>query len=112
MKIKIRKTDKRFAGHEHMSYVVDVVSDFNHVPIIAGRGTSPRRLDRLKHFHEVRQWCVETWGMSCEREHYLTILETDPTILNPHWCWHTEFYDVKIYLASEKEVMWFKLRWL
>jgi len=28
------------------------------------------------------------------------------------WCWHTNFDNFKIYLRTEKEANWFKLKWL
>jgi hypothetical protein len=31
---------------------------------------------------------------------------------NDKWCWHTNFDNFKIYLRTEKEANWFKLKWL
>lgn len=107
MKLTIRKTDKRFTGYQKFNFVVDVKIPY--VPTINGNASS--RMIKLKKFQEIRDWCISVWGMSCEREHWLTIEEIDNTGLNAHWCWHSEFYDAKIYLATEKEANWFKLRW-
>jgi hypothetical protein len=108
MKAKTKKTDKRYTGHEHFKYVVDVVMPY--APFIQGKPVN-RRQQRIGFYHEVRKWCVDTWGMSCEREHWLTLQETGDPNINSHWCWHTELNDLKIYLTSEKEANWFKLRW-
>ncbi len=108
MKISIRKTDKRFTGSDVLRYVVDIKVAYS-VPMINGTG---RKTIRLKKFQEVRQWCIDTFGMSCERDHYLHLLTSDPDSVNSRWCWHTEFHDTKIYFASEKEANWFKLKWL
>ncbi len=104
MMLTIRKTDKRFTGSDKFKYVVDIRTN--------SPGLVNSRIVKLNKFHEIRDWCITTWGMSCEREHWLTIDAIDNSNLNTHWCWHTEFYDAKIYLASDKEVTWFKLKWL
>jgi hypothetical protein len=108
MKLKVRKTDARFTGNHVFKYVVDVTNDGN-VPMIGGLKT--RLSNRYNNFIEVRDWCIQTWGMSCERGIYLDLV-TDSPKLNTHWSWHTEFGETKIYLASDKEANWFKLKWL
>ena len=100
--IEIRKTDKRHTGSQYFAYVLEVKSN-------PGKFDRPARISE---FDQVRQWAWTTWGASCDREHWVTMNVATRFPVNPHWCWHTEFYDVKIYLASEKEVTWFKLRWL
>lgn len=110
MRTKTKKTDKRYTGHQHFNYVVDVVMPAS-VPFIHNKPLN-RRQQKIAYFHQVRQWCVDTWGMSCEREHWLTLKESESSDINTHWCWHTDFNDLKIYLTSEKEANWFKLRWM
>jgi hypothetical protein len=106
MKITVRKTDKRYTGSDVFGYVVDIKNTS-----FAIIHTKLNKSQKIKQFQEVRDWCIQTWGMSCEREHYLQMTADDfPT--NEHWCWHTEFYDTKIYLCTEKEANWFKLKWL
>lgn len=107
LKIEIRKTDKRYTGNQIFKYVVDIKR-----PRVAAMGGSSTdfRTEKIKLFHEIRDWCIATWGMSCEREHYLS-LTAKKLSANPHWCWHSDFYETKIYLADEKDANWFKLRW-
>ena len=106
MKITVKKTDKRYTGSDVFGYVVDVRS--TPFPVIHNKLNKSQKVSQ---FHQVRDWCIQTWGMSCEREHYLQMLN-DEFDVNTHWCWHTEFYDTKIYLRSDKEANWFKLKWL
>ena len=106
MKITVKKTDKRYTGSDIFGYVVDINN--SSFPVIYNKFSKGQK---LKKFQDVRNWCIETWGMSCEREHYLHLL-TDEVAVNTHWCWHTEFYDAKIYLRTDKEANWFKLKWL
>ena len=110
MKLKIRKTDARFTGNDFFKYVVDVRADGMSVPIIGGLQQQIAR--RVLNFIEVRDWCIQTWGMSCERTIYLDILGAEGRQVNTHWSWHTEFGETKIYLSSDKEANWFKLKWL
>ena len=106
MNITVRKTDKRFTGSDILHYVVDI--KHGSFPVIYNKFSTGQQ---LKKFQDVRNWCIETWGMSCEREHYLHLLADDVEV-NTHWCWHSEFYDIKIYLRTDKEANWFKLKWL
>lgn len=100
MAIRIRKTDKRFHGHEYFRYVVDL--------------PGVRRPQRILLFNEVRAWCVDTWGLACEKDAYLDLLDSNlDNLPNYKWVWHHDGFSLhfKIFLASEKELMWFKLRW-
>ena len=100
MKIKVKKTDKRHSGHDIFLYSVDVEWQ--------GIG---RRTERLIAFNQVRQWCWETFGPSCEREHWLELDKFKHPVPNERWCWHSDYGNFKIYLRSEKEANWFKLKW-
>lgn len=101
MKIQIRKTDRRHTGHQEFEYVADVEW--------VGLG---RRPERLVAFLEVRQWCWDTMSPSCEREHWLELKQSNHSVPNERWCWHTDYGNFKIYLRTEKEANWFKLKWL
>ena len=107
MKIELRKTDKRFTGSDIFTRVVDIKRPRS---IGIAIGAPDFRTEKIKVFQEVRDWCITTWGMSCEREHYLTLRAKGHPV-NPHWCWHTEFSETKIYIATEKDANWFLLRW-
>jgi hypothetical protein len=98
---KIRKTDKRHKGYELFEYVCDLRST-----------TAVRLSDRYLAFNEIRDWCTLTWGNSCERDHYISIVDAGMSDkLNTHWCWHSDAYDMKLFFVSDKDVTWFKLRW-
>lgn len=106
--LKINKTDNRYTGSKHFAYVVDVKTRY--VPAIGGNLNTRASLRYLE-FQAVRDWCISTWGMSCEREHWL-VLKDQEQEPNEHWCWNSENHDAKIYLATDKDVIWFKLRWI
>jgi hypothetical protein len=106
--LKIAKTDNRYTGARYFSHVVDV--KIKYVPAIGGNLNTRASLRYLE-FQTVRDWCIQTWGMSCERDHWL-VLKDQEQEPNVHWCWSSENYDTKIYLATDKETNWFKLRWL
>lgn len=100
-KCKVTKTDKRHTGREVFGYVCTVRPD-----------KVLKMSERYALYHEVRDWCIQTWGNSCEREHYLVMHNAGMLDrLNTHWCWHSEYYDTKLYFKEEKDAMWFKLRW-
>ena len=100
--IEIRKTDKRHAGHDHFAYVLEIKSN---------PGKFDRQLRRFE-FNQVREWAWQTYGASCDREHWLNMNENNRFPVNPHWCWHTEFNELKIYFATDKEANWAKLKWI
>ena len=106
MKITVKKTDKRYTGSDVFGYVVDVRT--TPFPVIHNKLNKSQKFTQ---FQQVRDWCIQTWGMSCEREHWL-VLKDQEQEPNEHWCWNSENYDTKIYLATDKETNWFKLRWL
>jgi hypothetical protein len=99
--IEIRKTDKRHAGHDYFAYVLEIKSN---------PGKFDRQLRRFE-FNQVREWAWQTYGASCDREHWLNMNENNRFPVNLHWCWHTEFNELKIYLATDKEANWAKLKW-
>jgi hypothetical protein len=105
MLLTIKKTDKRHTGRDLWHYVV--VVEAKRYSGLAGRG------QRILDLNEIRNWCVQTWGSSCELELWMVANgTTDSTNLNQHWCWHTNYDNYKIYLRSDKEANWFKLKWL
>lgn len=100
MKVKIKKTDRRHSGHDVFSHIAEVEWP--------GLG---RRTERMQAFIEVRRWCWDTFGMSCEREHWLELYGQNQSVPNERWCWHTDYGNFKIYLRTEKEANWFRLKW-
>ena len=108
MRVKVSKTDKRHTGHALFNYVVNI--ELDHTTL---GGFDKRRAQQMLDLNEVRDWCHITWGPSCERMFYLKVLQHAPDhVLNTHWCWETEFNNFKIYLKTDKEANWFKLKWL
>lgn len=110
--IEIKKTDSRHSGHHIFLYCVNVKRNPRSWASMSAAKTFQDRKALLEEFNNVRNWCTKTWGPSCERTNYIMLYEHDSTELNTHWCWHTEFENLKLYLSSDKEVNWFKLKWL
>ena len=79
--------DGRYTGNELFQYRID----FNYI--------------QREQFKQIRNWCWETFGPSCEL-HFLAVDEIKV------WAWTTDSYRVRLYLKSDKEVNWYKLRWL
>jgi len=102
MKFKINRTDRRHTGHEQFQWYVQTFGDKLH----------HNQHEKLKALFDLREWAWTTWGPSCERDYWLHILRynTEHT-LNTHWCWHTDYGECKLYLRTDKEANWFKLRW-
>ena len=99
MTFKIKKLDKRYVGSH--------VFKFMAIPDRSGKLIYNPNLKDLekREFVEIRNWCWSQWGPSCELRFY----ETEWT--NPQWCWDTEHDKLRIYLQSDKEAAWFKLKW-
>lgn len=105
MKLTIKKTDKRHTGHKEWQYLV-IVERSPKTPF--GNLTMVQKALDL---NTIREWCWNTYGPSCELELWLQLSDGIQG-KNDKWCWHTNFNNFKIYLKSEKEVNWFKLKWL
>lgn len=105
MKLTIKRTDKRHTGHQDWLYLVTVERQ----PISAfGSMTT---IQKIADLNTIREWCWTTYGPSCELELWLSAADNTPS-KNVHWCWHTNYNNYKIYLRTEKEANWFKLKWL
>lgn len=105
MKLTIKKTDKRHTGNHEWKYVVIVERRPS-----TGFGT-PAIQQKNEDLNEIREWCWSTMGASCELEFWLNIADGSSS-KNKRWCWHTNFNNHKIYLRTEADVNWFKLKWL
>lgn len=85
-------------------------------------------------FNQVLEWFQQTYGWSAEIRQYdnmikwignsqliMTqfrsgglakgILSERPDCCNPHWSWTNGYEDLRIYLATDKELGFFRLRW-
>jgi len=86
------KLDGRHSGHEKWGYYIE--------PLIYSSGA------RYKMFHEWRKWCWNTYGESMERDH-----AAQEQLRDYKWCWFVYNGIYRIYLKSDKELNWFKIRW-
>jgi len=95
MALKLETLDGRHSGSWFFKYRVWV-----HGP------------DRVRDFIQIRNWCWEVWGPSCEREDHI-LSYNDPAIENNlHWAWHTYERSRYIYLVNDQALAFFKLKWL
>ena len=103
--VKIRKTSANYKGYEYFSHVANIDGYY-------------KTEDKI-YFCSIRDWCTEQWGPSIELELYheikllsgFDIMTMTKYPLNSHWAWKTSFNDLKIYLCTETEAAWFKLKW-
>ena len=107
MTFKIQKTDKRHTGHEQFQWYIKAYGDWR------THNQIHHQIDKLSSLFELREWAWTTWGPSCERDYWLHILRYNiEHTLNTHWCWHTDNGECRLYLRTDKEANWFKLKWL
>ena len=108
--LKVTKTNGKYNCYPEFKYAMSV--DYSK--------RAPSRNEGIllkQEWFTVREWCWETWGASKELEDWLidshlAINEMDKLVgHNAHWCWQNNNYSTKIYLATDKELNWFKLRW-
>lgn len=108
--LKVVKTNGKYNSYPDFLY---------NITVEYGR-RSPSRNESIimkQDWFAVREWCWETWGPSKELEDWLidrqlAINEMDKLVgHNVHWCWQNNQYASRIYLATDKELNWFKLRW-
>lgn len=85
--MKLKKLDARMNGYGDFKYVAKF----------------RKRADK-SNFIDIRNWCWETWGPSCELEFW-----NEST--NPAWAWAVTEFEMKIYVDSDKEASWFALKW-
>lgn len=86
--MKVKKLDRRMSGHGDFARCVD----------FSGKEYS--------RFIEIRNWCWDQWGPSCEYNFWCRI--SNP---NPAWCWLTDEWRTRIYFTSDKEAQWYHLKW-
>lgn len=104
MKVAIKKTDKRMTGNDTWQYVAQAEREH----FTGYKGIA----ERVVTLNSIREWCWTTYGPSCELTNWLSIRSNGLVVPNEHWCWHTEYDNFKIYLRTDKEANWFKLKWL
>jgi hypothetical protein len=100
--ITFKKIDRRYNGGNWYKYMVSFTHDsLGYVGAVA---------ETIQEFNQVRQWCIDTWGPSCELHDAWAI---SPTSGYPIWAWETDNSKGKraIYLKTEQECILAKLRW-
>ena len=102
MHYEIIKLDGRFAGFDVFKYRVQFVK-----PPYRSQSLTFWETEIYNNFCTVRNWCLETYGNSCERDMRVHI-ETP----NPQWAWHVNLNtkDLYIYLQGDKELSFLQLK--
>lgn len=96
MKLAVTKLDGRHTGNRHFKYMVQPNYE----------------VDNHKLFIDMRQWCWDQYGKSCEYRWYNNILAENPEF-NRRWAWEVYNYgrQCRIYLNNQEDVNWMILRW-
>lgn len=89
--MKLTKLDRRMTGYGDFKFMIKLYHNDQD----------------LNKFIDVRNWCWENWGPSCEYFFYKK-LENEK---NPAWCWANYEFENRIYLAGDQEASWFLLKW-
>lgn len=91
-KLTFVKLDARHAAHDCFKYRVEITGGVD---------------ERVRKYIELRNWCWEMWGPGRERD-YAMFGQC------PQWAWHTpndRLATLFIYLLSDEEASFFKLKW-
>jgi hypothetical protein len=81
-----KKLDRRMKGYGEFKY------------------TAQFTLREKDQFCDMREWCWNQWGASCEFDFW-------SNTKNPTWCWISDQYRIQLYFSSDKEYQWFLLKW-
>jgi hypothetical protein len=96
--MKIKKLDARMNGYGFFKYGIDFNKKWSHTE-----------------FHNVRLWCWETFGPSCELDLWHELDFKPDVERNPRWAWDRSMYNktnrCMLYLKDDQEANWFTLRW-
>jgi hypothetical protein len=109
MKYDVKKLDGRYAHNAHFDYCIEF----------------PRNQFGPVEFHTVMQWMIETYGYSAEVRDFMWIRSmlakrqqfnvpnsNVPKFINPLWSWTNGSENLRMYLKGEKELSFFKLKWV
>ena len=101
MKTKIIKLDKRYNGSDHFVYMATPKWQ-----------TTWTNVDTIDNIRQMREWCWNTFGPSCEYSEY-AILANNGRDVNERWSWLTsnKFRSDRILIKNEEDRNWFALRW-
>ena len=118
MKYKVNTLDGRFKYRKWFKYYI-------------GFSTSMINDQGPMQFNRALQWFFDTYGWSAEIRQYNNmmswttasrnvmnqfpkatgILSELPDCCNSHWSWTNGYDDLRIYVASDRELNFFQLRW-
>lgn len=84
--VVLKDLDRRYTGGVQFNYCLDFYGK-----------------DKGKHFCDVRNWFWQTYGPSSEMIFYRDSQQV--------WAWITDGYRTRIYIKSDKELGWYRLRW-
>lgn len=93
MRLTIQKMDKRHKGADRFIYMVEWYDN--------------GKTENISLIRDMRQWCWEQFGPSCEYYEYDCIAKGG-LYVNPRWCW---IASGRILLANEEDRNWFAMRW-
>ena len=91
----VQSLDRRFTSHEYYKYRLHLFY-----------GTTK---ERIVEFNNIRQWFTDTFGPAMERDFVRWLSESEQKT----WAWHVDLArnEFALYLASDKELSLWKLRW-
>lgn len=93
--MKLTKLDRRMTGYGIFKFMVKL----------------HHNVQEINQFIEMRNWCWEQWGPSCEFVFYKNNFAEKNPSWNPAWCWANYEFENRIYLTGDKEGSWFLLKW-
>lgn len=117
MKYTITRLDGRYSYREQFEYYIGF------------SGTMARGHGPLYYNHAIK-WFINTYGWSAEVREYMKIqrwtatlqlspklalhmatdiLEQQSEHCNPHWSWTNAYEDLRVYVASDRELAFFQL---
>lgn len=104
VKYKATKLDGRYAGYRYFSHYITVAFP-----------KSYNQQSSVIEFNKIRDWCIRTWGPSCELYDYeylkyMKTLDTDYAI-NQYWSWYVKDSVHRLYVTPKAKV-WFDLTWM
>ena len=121
-KLRYKELDGRHSGNGIFKYYVCTLP-----PPTYQRFYPNTRLDfhmnKVFDFILLRNWCWDTWGPSCDFKDYVNIhyakldAKYAPNIinkleLNDHWTFSNDREkECRIYLKSDEDLAWLKIRW-
>jgi len=112
MKYDIQRLDGRFTYRDLFQYTIKFTNRMSN-------NQGPQQ------FAEAQKWFFDTYGWSAEIRQYAEIrawITTNNRVLkgtaaeipdecNPYWSWTNGYDDLRIYVASDRELNFFQLRW-